>query len=58
MITANTKCVLMSTREEVKATVTKWIGETNCFAVVDGKTFNAIYQPTLDILYINDLEEV
>lgn len=55
MLNENTKCILMSTREEVTATVTKWLGETNCFAVVDGTTFNAIYQPTLDLLYINDL---
>lgn len=57
MLNENTKCVLMSTREEVKATVTKWIGETNCFAIVGGQTYNAIYQPTLDILYINDMGE-
>lgn len=55
MYNENTKCCLVSNQQIVSASIVKWIGETNCFAQVNGILYHAVYHPITDTLYINDL---
>lgn len=55
MLNKNTIIKLMSTKEEVKAKVLEWFGDTHCFVEMNGSRYNAVYQPILNELYINDL---